>query len=177
MNSIFSIIGAILALMLLAVFFIRNFYMKRLLKVGGDIAELYRQKMDKIPALVETMRHHVAEKKALETIIWLHREGVLVPSKDFIDILEMNTRIQKEFLFLMKLSAHIPSLQTNTHFIYMRDFIIDAEKKIRSQFEALNDKIRDYNNFLSIKNVTLLGMIIPGKKYPSIHSSSWNERT
>ena len=169
MHPLISILLSVFASIVLILFVMRHFAMKRLLAVWDEISELYRQKVDTIPALVETMRHHVAEKKSLDMITRLHREGVLIPSQDFIDILEMNIRIQKEFLFLMKLSAHIPSLQTNTHFIYMRNFIIDAEKGIRWKFDALNEKIRAYNNFLTLKNITPISMGIPGKKYPPIH--------
>lgn len=85
-------------------------------------------------------------------------------NKSIYDILELNMELQNDFLFLMQLSVHIPALQKDEYFLYIRDFIIEYERLMRSHFSELNRMIRIWNIFISIKNATGIGYLLPGKK-------------
>jgi hypothetical protein len=168
MDQLTLILISACAGILLILFLVRITLSASLKREEQTIVDFYRKKVDKIPALIETMREGVAEEKSLETITRLHREAILMSTRDMVDVLEMNARIEKEFLFLMKLSAQIPNLQLQKHFIYIRDFIIQAERDMRGRFSLVNSHAKRYNTFINWKNMTIIGLLLPAKKRPLI---------
>lgn len=166
MELLYFFLLILIPLILLLLFFTRATLSQSLKKEERKTIALYRKKIDKIPAFLETMRDKVAEEASLKTMIRLHSEAVLMPTNDIVDVLEMNVRIEKEFHFLMQISAQIPALLTETQFIYIRDFVIQAEKDMHAQFSAVNEKVQKYNTFIMIKNLTIIGLILPGKAKP-----------
>lgn len=168
MNSTILIIIWVISLFIALLYCISIILIMRVRTEEARIVEFYMKKVDKIPALIETMRSAIADPRALETLTHLHREAVLTPTRDMVDILETNTRIEKEFIFLMKLSAQIPKLQLQRHFIYIRDFIIESERMMRSHFSSVNQRVRIYNRYIDFKNFTVLWLIFPFKKRPII---------
>jgi hypothetical protein len=131
--------------------------------------DIFLQKIAKIPALIEVMRESVYDPKAFDTIISLHSESMIHEYDGIYLLLEHNARIQREFLFLMKLSVQIPELQKMEYFLYIRDFIISYEHLMYEGFGTYNNKIDLWNRFIRIKNYTLLGYLLPGKSKMRIH--------
>lgn len=64
----------------------------------------------------------------------------------------------------MKLSMQIPVLQKHSQFIYIRDFIMDYERNIKKYFTSYNESVARWNQFVTIKNATIIGFLLPGKK-------------
>lgn len=85
-------------------------------------------------------------------------------------MLENNSRIHREFLFLMKVSVHIRNLYRNGNFLYIRDFIIFYENTISKELLFLNSDIERYNRLLQKKDLTIIGLFFPFKKYMKIGS-------
>lgn len=109
------------------------------------------------------MRPYVADPSAFDTITELHSRSMVQRYDTIYDLLEHNARIEHEFLFLMQLSMRIPELQKNEQFLYMRDFIIQYERDIRGLFSSVNQVIAHWNQFIHIKNMTIVGLILPGR--------------
>jgi hypothetical protein len=84
-------------------------------------------------------------------------------------LLEHNARIQREFLFLMKLSVQIPELQKQEYFLYIRDFIISYERIMQERFAFYNTVVKHWNLFIEIKKYAILGLFLPGSMKPEIH--------
>jgi len=84
------------------------------------------------------------------------------------DLLEHNARIEHEFVFLMKLSMKIVDIQKDEYFLYIRHFIIQYERDIHSGFARFNTVILSWNRFIIVKNATLIGYMLPGKKRSTI---------
>jgi len=130
-------------------------------KIEGKIFELFYSKINKIPALVELIKKEVENEEVYSEIIKLH-SGVLRSKFDtFYDLLEINARIHKEFLFLMNLAIRQPDLATDGNFIYLRDFIIFYEKNIGKEIEKINLEIQKYNKLIGLKNMTIIGFLVP----------------
>jgi hypothetical protein len=98
------------------------------------VIAVFLQKVAKIPALIEVMRPYVAKKESFDHIIELHTEAMIQEFRSIYDILGLNGKVQNDFLFLMQLSVQIPKLQKDEYFVYIRDFIIDYERLMRSHF-------------------------------------------
>ncbi len=127
-----------------------------------ELLSLFIKKTSKIPALIEVMRPYVAKKESFDSIIRVHTEVMIQEFQSVYDILTHNARIQNDFLFLMQLSVHIPSLQKDEYFLYIRDFIIDYEKRMKWDFTRIQSAIEKWNWFIKIKNMTLVWYLLPG---------------
>jgi hypothetical protein len=150
---------------LIAFFWLR----KKLNEAEGQVIEVFLQKISKIPALIEVMRDFVFDQNAFETIINLHSESMIREYDGIYLLLEHNARIQREFLFLMKLSVQIPELQKQEYFLYIRDFIISYERIMQERFALYNTAVKRWNLFIEIKKYTILGLLLPGSTKPEIH--------
>lgn len=137
---------------------------KKVQNVENAMIDKFLLKVSKIPALIEVMRQFVADESAFDTLTKLHSTGIINKYETIYVLLEHNARIQAEFAFLMKLSMQIPDLQRHGQFIYIRDFVMDYERKIKAYFENYNAEVEKWNRFVKIKNATIIGLLLPGKK-------------
>ncbi len=151
----------VLIILSLVVFFIFN---KSLLLTEERIVGLFQMKVAKIPAFIEVMRPHVADELAFSTMVWLHTESIIWLYKNVYDLLEQNARIKNQFLFLLKLSVHIPKLQKMSYFLYIRDFIIEYDREMQAELMIFNRIVGQYNLFVNIKNMTIIWLGLPGRK-------------
>ncbi len=109
------------------------------------------------------MRPYVVRNEAFDPIIRLHTMIMIEEIHSIYDTLEHNSRLQKEFLFLMQLSVHIPKLQKHEYFLYIRNFVIEFERQMRAEYAEMNRAIRFWNIFVQGKNLTLVGYFLPGR--------------
>lgn len=144
------------------------FFSERLKQEEKLVIAVFLQKVAKIPALIEVMRPYVAKKESFDHIIELHTEAMIQEFRSIYDILGLNGKVQNDFLFLMQLSVHIPKLQKDEYFVYIRDFIIEYERLMRSHFTGLNTAINMWNIFVKIKNLTLIGLLLPWQRRMSV---------
>ncbi len=128
------------------------------------IISLYKEKIDKIPAFIETMAKYTSYKDIFLELIQLHKIAIISHIGSIYDILENNSRIHREFLFLMKVSIQMQDLNKNGNFLYIRDFIIFYENTISKELLFLNGDIEKYNDVLRKKDFTIIGLLFPFKK-------------
>jgi hypothetical protein len=140
----------------------------RLARQEGSVVSVFLSKISKIPAMIEVMRPYVADPKPFDAIIALHSEAIIRRYDALYDLLEQNARIEHEFSFLMKLSVQIPTLQRDEYFLYIRDFIMQYERDMRTHFSSVNTAISQWNRFVLIKDMTGIGLILPGKEKMNI---------
>ncbi len=133
------------------------FYFTRQVKKHENyLIGLYIEKIGKIPAIIETIRPYVADERVFDSLIRLHRDAIIATNTSIYDILGSNLLVQREFEFLMKLSARIPEIQKKEYFLYMRDFFLKYERHMKKYFGSVNDAIDRYNHFIDIKNLTII---------------------
>lgn len=164
MFYLLSLIGIILLAYIIAYIFLG----KNMQKEEYSIVDLFLKKTGKVPALVEVMRPYVDREEAFDLLIKVHTEIMIESTKSIYDILEHNMRLQDQFAFLMQLSMQIPELQKHEYFVYIRDFIIQYERAMKSRFHNTNKAISRWNLFVNIKNSTGIGFLLPGKIQPEI---------
>lgn len=167
MNSTWILISTSVALFVLYLWLYRYFsYL--VLREERIIVWSFLAKVSKIPALIEVMRPYVVDMSVFDEITSLHSSSMIHRYEGIYDLLEQNARIEREFLFLMKLSVQVQLLQKNEYFLYMRDFIIQHERDIYVHFSLYNNAVRSWNTFVFIKNCTLIGMMLPWYKKEKI---------
>lgn len=145
-----------------AVFY--SFLKSKVQKVENAIIAKFLLKVSKIPSLIEVMRNFVADESAFESLTTLHSQAIIHRYESIYALLEHNARIQSDFSFLMKLSMQIPNLQRHAQFVYIRDFIMTYEREIKGNFSAYNTSAEKWNRFITIKNMTIIGLLLPGKR-------------
>jgi len=154
-------IGIALVIIFVFISFRLRILRDRIRRREGKIIELYREKTDKIPALVEIMRKHTAFDDIFIELIHLHKIAIISNVTSVYDLLESNDRIHREFLFLMKVSMKISGLHKDGNFLYVRDFIMFYESNITKEIRSLNLDIERYNALRSKKNLTIVGILFP----------------
>jgi hypothetical protein len=128
------------------------------------VIAVFLQKIAKIPAVIEVMRPHVVDEHlAFDLMTRLHSEAIIHEYDSIPMLLEHNARINDQYAFLMRLSMAIPDLQRDPYFIYIREFVISYDRTIRSELPAYDALIRQWNRFITIKNWTILGYVLPGR--------------
>ena len=130
--------------------------------VEGRLLDLFLKKTSKIPALIEVMRPYVSKKESFTSIVELHTRIMIEEYRSLYDILGHNARMQRDLIFLMNLSMQIPELQKHEYFLYIRDFMVDYELQIRKLLKDVNRAIREYNTYIRMRNMTVVGKILPG---------------
>lgn len=136
----------------------------RVVRAEQKIVNIFVRKLSKIPALIEVMRPFVADQKVFDSITALHMHAMTQKFDSIYSMLALNTRIEKDYAFLMKISVQIAKLQKNEQFLYIRDFIMKYEREMRSEFAGYNEAAIAWNRFVRTKNATIIGYILPGEK-------------
>lgn len=144
------------------------YFSRRVKNAEDHVLTLFGKKISKIPALIESMRPYVVKNEAFSPLTDVHTKSIVESQGSVYDILIHNSEIQRNFLFLMQLSQQIPELQKQEYFLYIRDFIIDHERDMKRAFHELNTTFSLWNRYVHIKNMTLIGYLLPGKRYPLI---------
>lgn len=106
------------------------------------IISLYRDRINKIPALIETMKKHTPYADIFLELTHLHKVTIISNIASIYDILEHNGRMHREFLFLMKVATRIRDLHRNGNFLYIRDFLLFSEREINKEIPLLNEDLK-----------------------------------
>lgn len=158
----FGIVILSIAIGFLSIYAIFFFVLSKYVAVQESILiDLFLGKIGKIPALIEVMRPYIDREESFDHIIRLHTQAMIQEFRTLYDILGLNAKIQNDFLFLMELSMHTKSVQKDEYFVYIRDFIIEYERLMRSHFASVNRAISYWNLFVKIKNMTGIGFFLP----------------
>lgn len=142
------------------IYLIKNAY-KNINAKETYIIEVFFWKVNKIPALVEIMKQYTNHPDIFEDILYLHKLGIIYNIKTIYDLLELNKKINREFQFLMKLSAKIPELHRDGNFLYIRNYVIFYENSLEKTIDTLNNDFASYNRLIKIKNLSILGFLFP----------------
>ncbi len=164
MNPIFIAIIALI-LVLLAIYITTYIVLtRRIRERESRVISLFIQKIAKIPAVIEVMRPHVVDEHlAFDLMTRLHSEAIIREYDSIPMLLEHNARINDQYGFLMRLSMAIPELQRDAYFIYIREFVMGYDRTIRSELSEYDTRVRQWNQFISIKNWSMVGYLLPGR--------------
>lgn len=168
MNTTLIII-AVIVFIIAVYMWLYRYFLSKVEREERKIVGLFLEKTSKIPAIIEVMRPLVFDMSAFRAITELHSRAMIHRYDTIYDLLEHNAQIEHEFSFLMKLSMQIPKLQKDKYFVYIRDFIMRYERDMRKNFTYVNAAITIWNRFISIKNLTWIGLIFPGSKKETIN--------
>ena len=137
---------------------------KRIEVKEKEIISLFLGKINKIPSLVEIMRKYIRHQDIFEEIIYLHKLWIIYNIRSVYDLLDLNDKIHREFIFLMKLSTKINELQKDGNFLYVRNYVMFYEKNIEKEISMIDILIRKHNNLRKLKNYSIIWLLWPVEK-------------
>jgi hypothetical protein len=137
---------------------------RRIRERESRVITVFLQKIAKIPAVIEVMRPHIVDEHiAFDLMTRLHSEAIIHQYDSIPMLLEHNARINDQYAFLMRLSMAIPELQRDAYFIYIREFVMSYDRTIRTELATYDILVRQWNIFISIKNWSIIGYVLPGR--------------
>lgn len=165
MNTYFYIWASFLLALLCIYILVYKLLSKKINKTEKYIVDIFLQKISKIPSVIEVMRPYVSDPKiAFDLITHLHSEWIIYEYSSIHSLLEHNARINDQYSFLMRLSMAIPALQKDVYFLYIRDFVMSYDLQMKKELPIMNKLFQKWNRFIRIKNITVIGYILPGRE-------------
>lgn len=155
------LIGSIVVIVLLAVFFIVSY--NSLVKLRNWVKESWSQidvqlkrRYDLIPNLVETVKGYAAhEKETLEKVIQARNQLVQGSPQERM---EADNMLQGALKSIFALSEAYPDLKANQNFLKLQEELTATENKVAYSRQLYNKTVADYN----IKRETFPTVLIAG---------------
>lgn len=131
------------------------------------LISVFVSRNDVFPSLYELCKWNIIRHEEI------FREVVELRKKEFIMVwvstsleafLELESKLHHEMNFIFQICNKNPEILGNKNFLYVRDIVIDKSHEISILMKKYRKIIEIYNNFISIKNYTLIGYILPFQK-------------
>lgn len=161
---VFSLIASAFIAYCLVLVGILRFLRGRIESKERHVISLFYAKANKVPAIVEIMKKYTDHPDIFEDIVYLHKLSIIMNIASIYDILDLNSRMHREFRFLMRLSAKISDLHKDGNFLYIRNYVIFYENVVEKEIALVNTYFERYNRLIDIKNISLLGILFPFNK-------------
>lgn len=162
MNPILLAIIALILVLLVTYIVTYIILSRRIHLVEARIVGVFLHKIAKIPAVIEVMRPYVIDEHlSFDLMTELHSESIIHEYTSVPMLLEHNARINDQYGFLMRLSMAIPELQRDAYFIYIREYVMSYDRTLRSELPTYGTLVHRWNQFITIKNWTIIGYMLP----------------
>ena len=165
----YIIIWFITILILYSIFLL--FLSKKIDKFENKIIYLFFSRSNNIPALFQvTKKYLVRHNQVFKNSIDLRKQefSQIDNKSDFLIILQTETLIHKELNFILKLAKQHHDITQDNKFLYIREIIINKSFDIWNNIEIYKNIIKKYNKLVTIKNLTIIWLLIPIYKKQSI---------
>lgn len=160
---------------LFSIFIIRLLIIKNNLdKLENNIKKWFNERTNIIPAIFEITKNSFSKHDEVFKEILKYRKEELYKyyikesddnvENEFIKLIHMNKLIHHELNFIFKVSNKHPKLAKKWNFIYLRDLIISKNYNIADILNKYKRKLKVYNKLISLKNLTIIWILIPISK-------------
>ena len=157
---------------ILIVYSLMLFFIKiKLEAFEKHIIHLFWQRNDLIPSIFEVSNTNlIKHKEIFEEILTLRK--VTFSEKNISlklhDIIQTQARIHNELNFIFRVCNKHKKLLKQWKFIYIKDLIIKKSFEIWNALETYKKIIAKYNTLITIKQISIVWLIIPFSKKPRI---------
>ncbi|NDK09381.1 hypothetical protein GW846_01230 [Candidatus Gracilibacteria bacterium] len=127
----------------------------------------FQRRTDMIPGLSEISKKYIMRHKEIfsEVLELRKNEFALVGiTQDLQNFIQLQEKIHHEINFIFQVCNKHPKINRDTHFLYLRDCIIQQSTVIEKEFKKYKKIIEIYNSLIRYKNLSIIGMIIPYSK-------------
>jgi hypothetical protein len=166
----YYIIWAIIIIYLVFIIFLYLLKLK-IEKFEIQILHDFKEKNNQIPSIYEVTKKYINKHDEI------FKEVIRLKKKDFTEnnfytklIEKTNTYklIHSELNFIFRVCNKNPKLNKDWKFLYIRDVIIDKSLNLGNKLELYKKIVKQYNNMILLKNLTIIGLIFPIPKKETI---------
>lgn len=153
------ILLAILALVSFSSIFFSTkakYTLKQLNSLEYEYLMLYIQKIDTLPAIIESLEKAWVDHSDLEEIRSFHRKLLVTNKTSSYIIFGYNQELSQVLKTLMRISLSYRSLQQSGAFIHAREIFTSREKEMSSLRWNINTSIQSYELARKLEKFSLL---------------------
>ena len=161
----------IIILCVFTLFYIFLFFLKyKIEQLETNIHTLFIKRTNIIPCIYEVSKNDIIKPTEIfKEILALKKIDFFYRNNDtFLEHIKSQTLIHNELNFIFQIMNKHMILNKNTHFIYIRDLVIEVSFEIGKNVELYKKVIKKYNFLVFLKQLTLLWICIPIHKKESI---------
>jgi len=142
---------------------------KKIKELEKIIIDLFDKRSDLIPSLYEiTKKYLTKHDEVFSEILKLRKLKFLNSKNDFTQIIQNELNIHHELNFIFKLSNKHPKIQKNEKFLLIRDLFLENASNIWDKISLYKKITKKFNNFLILKNFTIIWLFINLEKKENI---------
>lgn len=159
----FSIFFTILVFFYIVILNIRN----KILITEFEIQKLLKKRADLIPWLFEISKTKIIKhNNVFEEALKLRKVQFSLNDYNvsFIEFIKNEMAINHEISFIYNICSKNKELNSLKKFNYIKNLIIERNKKIWTSLEKYKNTIHSYNKLITLKNYTLLWFLLPVNK-------------
>ena len=137
---------------------------KKIQLLEKKISFLFQQRIDYIPGLYEISKAHLQKQDEIfKEILTLRKQSFWnhVLWEEFLENISVQTSIHNELNFIFKVCNAHKKLTKKWNFIYLQDLVIEKSYHISEMIQLHSLIVQKYNTFIKIKNMTIIGSLIP----------------
>jgi hypothetical protein len=136
---------------------------------SARILDIFRERADKIPALIESIRRYAPDTPhVFESVLPVYERAVTLRADEVYGMIELDRKLSRELAFLLRFALHVDGLGRDGHFIAVRNFLVYYERAMTEKLRSYNSLIRSHNRLVHLKNWTILGLFVPVRELVEI---------
>ena len=164
---LYIIIWSSLFLVLLILYAVVFLFNKKLNSLEFKILGSFSRRTNILPWLFEITRDIIVKHdQVFAQSLSLRKEefAKMAISDPLYKFMDLEVDLHKEINFIYKVCSKHPKMMKNVKFIYLRGLLIDRSSEIWTELERYKKFVKTFNKLVLIKNITILGLLIPISK-------------
>ncbi len=164
---LYIIIWSSIALVLLAFYAVVFLFNKKLNHLEFKILNAFSRRTNILPGLFEITREVIVKHdQVFAHSLTLRKEEFarMSISDPLFKFMDLEVDLHKEITFIHKVCMKHPKMIKNVKFIYLRGLLMDRSNEIGTQLERYKKFVKTFNKLVMLKNITVLGLLIPISK-------------
>ena len=139
----------------------------KIARLEEHIIQMLSSRTDILPALYEATKWSLTKHSEIfhESITLRKQEFSLLDiSRSLESFMKLEERIHHEINFIFQVCNKNPKLLKQKEFLYLRDVMMQKSLNISKEVKKYKKIIEIYNNFIKIKNYSIIWLVIPFSK-------------
>jgi len=168
---LYIIIASSIAFILLVLYAVVYLFHSKLNNLEWKILNSFSRRTNILPGLFEITRDIIVKHdQVFAQSLTLRKEefAKMAISDPLFKFMDLEVDLHKEINFIYKVCSKHPKMMKNVKFIYLRGLLIDRSSEIGTQLERYKKFVKTFNKLVTLKNITLIGMLVPISKKPEL---------
>ena len=146
------------------------FFNTKIITLENIILKLFTKRWNLIPSMYDITYNYINKHdEVFKEILKLRKNQITQYSQNnFLENINNEALIHKEINFIFNVCNKNPKIQKNEKFLLIRDNFLEQSNLISEKIELYRKIIKNFNNFLKFKNLTIIWLFINLNKKENI---------